>query len=130
MFNRTRAYETAFDGPAFKGFKEWVSYVEVNGTAGRWIGPPGRDRSEDDVVLYFIHGGGFVFEYVSSCSHGDFSFLIRFHSVPTADNLFSSSGAGGQPWLIETAKELNLKCNIKFSAFSLDYRLAPEHVYP
>lgn len=40
------------------------------------------------------------------------------------------SGAGSQPWLMRTVKEMNLKRNIKFSVFSLDYRLAPENIYP
>lgn len=102
IFNGTAAYKTAYAGPDFKGFEKWVSYVKVNGTAGRWIAPPSGDRAKDDLVMFFVHGGGMIMD----------------------------SGAGSQPWLMRTVKEMNLKRNIKFSVFSLDYRLAPENIYP
>lgn len=58
IFNGTAAYKTAYAGPDFKGFEKWVSYVKVNGTAGRWIAPPSGDRAKDDLVMFFVHGGG------------------------------------------------------------------------
>lgn len=60
VFNRDRSYKLVHSGPYFKGARDWVTHVEVNGTAGRWIALPGTRRAEDQVVLYFIHGGGFV----------------------------------------------------------------------
>lgn len=56
LFNRTYAYKQVHSSRPFAGFRDWVSYVDVKGTTGRWIAPPGSKRSEDDVCLYFIHG--------------------------------------------------------------------------
>ncbi|KAL8287450.1 hypothetical protein RQP46_003308 [Phenoliferia psychrophenolica] len=88
--------------PAFKGKKDFLSYVEVNGTAGRWIAPPGTKRSEDEVVLYYVHGGGMVVDTGGDC----------------------------QIWAMRLAEEMNIKRNVQFSVFSLDYNLAPDHMYP
>ncbi|KAI5477188.1 NAD+ kinase [Pseudohyphozyma bogoriensis] len=100
--NRTRAYKHAHAGPEFSGFRDWLSYEEANGTAGRWIAPPGTKREDDEVVLYFIHGGGFIFD----------------------------SGGPCQTWLMKLSKEMNLRRRVQFSVFALDYRLAPEYKYP
>lgn len=59
LFNRTNAYSITYNGPLFAGYRDWVSPVDVKGVAGRWIAPPGTRRSEDEVVLYFIHGERF-----------------------------------------------------------------------
>lgn len=56
LFNRDKSYNTALAAPQFRGYRDWVTYVDVNGTTGRWIAPPHTDRSKDEVVLYFIHG--------------------------------------------------------------------------
>jgi hypothetical protein len=56
LFNRTRAYDQVHASRPFKGYRDWVSYVDVKGTTGRWIAPPGTKRSEDEVCLYFVHG--------------------------------------------------------------------------
>lgn len=60
VFNRKQAYSLAHKSPVFKGYRDWVTYVNVAGTSGRWIAQPGTKRSDDEVVLYYIHGGGFV----------------------------------------------------------------------
>ncbi|KAL8287572.1 hypothetical protein RQP46_003430 [Phenoliferia psychrophenolica] len=102
LFDRTRSYKLAHMKPEFKGKKEWLSYVKVNGTAGRWTAPPGTKRYDDEVVLYYVHGGGFVMD----------------------------TGGDAQVWAIQLAKEMNIKRNVQFSVFSLDYRLAPDYKYP
>lgn len=56
LFNRTQAYDMVHAGPHFSGYRDWVSYVKVNGTAGRWLAPPNTKRSEDEVVFFYIHG--------------------------------------------------------------------------
>ncbi|TNY18561.1 Proteophosphoglycan ppg4 [Rhodotorula diobovata] len=102
VFNRDRSYKLVHSGPYFKGARDWVTHVEVNGTAGRWIALPGTRRAEDQVVLYFIHGGGFVLD----------------------------TGANAQDILLHVTKALNLKKSVQASVFCLDYRLAPEYKYP
>ncbi|KAM0750666.1 alpha/beta-hydrolase [Meredithblackwellia eburnea MCA 4105] len=102
LFNRTRSYKIQLLKPEFKGYTDWVSYVEVNGTAGRWIAPPGTRREDDEVVFYYVHGGGFVMD----------------------------TGGDAQVWLLTLAKEMNLRRRVQFSVFALDYRLAPEYKYP
>ncbi|KAK4049149.1 hypothetical protein OIV83_004332 [Microbotryomycetes sp. JL201] len=62
LFNRTVAYDITFKGPQFAGYRDWVTPVDVKGVQGRWIAPPGTKRKDDEVVLYFIHGGGFVLD--------------------------------------------------------------------
>ena len=56
LFNRDKSYSTAYSAPPFRGYRDWVTYVDVNGTTGRWIAPPHTDRSKDEVVLYYVHG--------------------------------------------------------------------------
>ncbi|GAA5850101.1 hypothetical protein JCM9279_004909 [Rhodotorula babjevae] len=102
IFNRERSYNLVHGGPYFKGARDWVTRVEVNGTAGRWIALPGTRRAEDQVVLYFIHGGGFVLD----------------------------TGSNAQDILLHAMKALNLKQSVQASVFCLDYRLAPEYKYP
>ncbi|GAA5958360.1 hypothetical protein JCM3765_004806 [Sporobolomyces pararoseus] len=104
LFDRRRSYERVWaNSPYVKKYRDWVSpVIKVNGTAGRWISKPGTDRSKDDVVIYFIHGGGFVVD----------------------------TGSNSQEILTHVAREFNLKRNIQCSVFSLDYRLAPEYKYP
>ncbi|KAM0750150.1 alpha/beta-hydrolase [Meredithblackwellia eburnea MCA 4105] len=103
IFDRFNSYKlTLLSEPAFKGKRDWVSYVKVNGTAGRWIAKPGTKREEDEVVFYYVHGGGFVLD----------------------------TGARGMPWLMEVAQEMNGRRNVQFSVFCLDYRLASEQIYP
>lgn len=68
VFNRTQAYSIAHKSPAFAGYRDWVSYVKVAGTAGRWIAEPGTKRNEDDVVLYYIHGELQEVEVGQTCS--------------------------------------------------------------
>lgn len=62
IFDRVKSYKIALHKSQkdFKGRKDWLSYVSVNGTAGRWTAPPGTRRSEDEVVMFYCHGGGFV----------------------------------------------------------------------
>ncbi|KAM0786498.1 hypothetical protein ACM66B_001956 [Microbotryomycetes sp. NB124-2] len=102
LFNRTFAYDITFKGPQFAGHRDWVSPVDVKGVQGRWIAPPGTKRKDDEVVLYFIHGGGFVLD--------------------TAGN--------AQGYFLQLAKELNKRRKVQFSVFSIDYELAPEFKYP
>ncbi|BGP33474.1 hypothetical protein JCM10296v2_005276 [Rhodotorula toruloides] len=102
VFDRVRSYKLVQSGPYFKGCRDWVTKVEVNGTAGRWIALPGTRREEDDVVLFFVHGGGFVVD----------------------------TGSNAQDILLHVTKTLNLKKHTQASVFCLDYRLAPEYKYP
>ncbi|GAA5826369.1 hypothetical protein JCM3770_000640 [Rhodotorula araucariae] len=102
IFDRVRSYKLVQQGPYFKGARDWVTRVEVNGTAGRWIAVPGTKRADDQVVLFFVHGGGFVLD----------------------------TGANAQDLLLHAMKALNLKKGIQASVFCLDYRLAPEYKYP
>ncbi|GAA5902011.1 hypothetical protein JCM5296_007554 [Sporobolomyces johnsonii] len=81
---------------------DWVELVEVNGTKGTWLAPPRTERKDDDLVLYFLHGGAFTFDTRGGC----------------------------QPFYKLLAEELNLNRNIQFSVFCLDYQLAPEKIYP
>ncbi|ORY70606.1 Alpha/Beta hydrolase protein [Leucosporidium creatinivorum] len=99
LFNRTRAYDLVHASRPFARYRDWVSYVDVKGTTGRWIAPPGTKRSEDEVCLYFVHG-----------------------DLDTAGK--------AQLFFLSLAKSLNLKRNVQFSVFCLDYELAPEFKYP
>ncbi|GAA6009695.1 hypothetical protein JCM11491_001062 [Sporobolomyces phaffii] len=103
LFDRVKSYERVWStSPYIKKDREWLSYLRVNGTAGRWIAKPGTDRTKDEVVIFFIHGGGFVVD----------------------------TGSNSQELLTFVVKEFNLKRNVQCSAFCLDYRLAPEYKYP
>ena len=57
LLDRKRSYALTHAASEFKG---WIQHVKVNGTAGRWLAPPKTDRKDDDVVIYFVHGGGFM----------------------------------------------------------------------
>ncbi|KAJ8293800.1 Esterase [Rhodotorula toruloides] len=90
--------------PVFRlGFpSKWVKDVDFAGVRASWIAPPDRpDRTEDEIVLFWLNGGGFV------------------HDV------------GGMSRLayVKLAKMVN-KRDVKFSIFHLHYRLAPEYIYP
>ncbi|GAA5999629.1 uncharacterized protein JCM10292_003656 [Rhodotorula paludigena] len=80
----------------------WVTPVEVAGVQARWIAPPdGRRREDDELVLFWIHGGGFVVDV----------------------------GGTFQPALVELAQTICNR-GVRFSIFHLHYRLAPEYIYP
>ncbi|ORY70605.1 Alpha/Beta hydrolase protein [Leucosporidium creatinivorum] len=81
---------------------DWVQHVDSKGTTGFWMAPPGTKRSEDDLVMLYIHGGGFTLD----------------------------CGGGGLPFHLELAKKLNLDQGLQYSVFHLDYQLAPEFRYP
>ncbi|KAL8286954.1 hypothetical protein RQP46_003960 [Phenoliferia psychrophenolica] len=102
LCDRFRAYKLVHMMPEFRGFEKWLSFTEFNGIAGRWTAPPGTKRPDDDVVLYYVHGGAFVMD----------------------------TGALAQVWAMQLAKELNIKRRTRFSVFALDYCLAPEFKYP
>ncbi|GAA5832345.1 hypothetical protein JCM11251_006417 [Rhodosporidiobolus azoricus] len=102
LLDRKHSYLKKHAEPRFKEYKEWLSEVEVNGTAGRWIAKPDTLRRDDDVVIYYIHGGGFIVD----------------------------SGTNSRDFFLEIAKEFNEKRGVQCSIFSLDYRLAPEYKYP
>ncbi|CEQ41213.1 SPOSA6832_02918, partial [Sporobolomyces salmonicolor] len=113
LYSRDASYRRVFSGPRFKGFEEWAGeLIEVNGTRGRWLAPPGTDRKDDKVVIYNLHGGGFTR-------------VTTFFEHPISD-----TGAGCQDFLLQVLKKLNLEFDIQASAFSLDYHLAPEYIYP
>ncbi|KAL8293592.1 hypothetical protein RQP46_000293 [Phenoliferia psychrophenolica] len=102
VFDRVRSYKLSHMKPDFFKKKDWLSYVEVNGTAGRWSAQPGTKRSDDEVVLYYVHGGGFVID----------------------------TGGDAQVLWMRLATEMNVKRKVQFSVFSLDYVLAPDNIYP
>lgn len=78
----------------------WVQ-VDVKGTRGHWIAPPNTVRAEDDIVLYFLHGGAFILDTGGSC----------------------------QIYFLALAKRL-AALGLQASIFCLDYQLAPEYKYP
>ncbi|GAA5981329.1 hypothetical protein JCM11641_005286 [Rhodosporidiobolus odoratus] len=100
--NNTNSYALTHAGPAFKGKRDWVKKVEVNGTAGWWIAEPGTDRTEDDVVVYHLHGG-----------------------ASTVD-----TGNTAHDFWMQALNDNQQKKGARFSIFTLDYRLAPEYKYP
>lgn len=61
IFNRHIAHTQIFKGPWFWGYSDWVTPVKDEGVSGRWIAPPHTRRSDDEVVIFYVHGGGFVF---------------------------------------------------------------------
>lgn len=70
LFNRDKSYNTAYATPHFRGYRDWVISVDVNGTTGRWIAPPHTDRSKDEVVLYYVHGSS---AFASAMTEADLS---------------------------------------------------------
>ncbi|GAA6013968.1 hypothetical protein JCM11491_003472 [Sporobolomyces phaffii] len=83
----------------------WFERVTTDqGVKGTWIRPPSTSRIDDDLVLYWIHGGAFNHDIVGS-------------------NL---------PFFKALALNLNNDSQVprQFSLFVLDYHLAPEKVYP
>ena len=61
-FNRRLTYRMAHGKSNFKRKKDWLQPLsKINGTAGRWIAPPGTSRQDDEVVLMYAHGGGHVY---------------------------------------------------------------------
>ncbi|BGP41260.1 hypothetical protein JCM10450v2_005302 [Rhodotorula kratochvilovae] len=81
---------------------KWVKTVEVGAVRANWIAPPdGSSRKDDDLILYWIHGGGFFHDTAGAC----------------------------QGAFVELTKMLN-KRGVKFSVFHLHYHLAPEFIYP
>ncbi|TNY17186.1 Alpha/Beta hydrolase protein [Rhodotorula diobovata] len=103
LVNSTRSYALAHATPTFlKAGKGWARKVEVNGTKGWWIGDSKNDKSKDDVVVYFIHGGAFLFD----------------------------SGANSHEFFLSVIKEIKDKHGLNASVFALDYRLPPEYSYP
>lgn len=69
LVNSTRSYALAHATPTFlKAGKGWARKVEVNGTKGWWIGDSKNDKSKDDVVVYFIHGGAFLCGSSRACA--------------------------------------------------------------
>ncbi|GAA5973979.1 hypothetical protein JCM8115_006760 [Rhodotorula mucilaginosa] len=99
LLDRKRSYALTHAASEFKG---WIQHVKVNGTAGRWLAPPKTDRKDDDVVIYFVHGGGFIFD----------------------------SGTNAQAFFLDVIKSLKKEHGVAASVFFLDYRLAPEYKYP
>ncbi|KWU40982.1 alpha/beta-hydrolase, partial [Rhodotorula sp. JG-1b] len=99
LLDRKRSYALTHAASEFKG---WVKHVKVNGTAGRWLAPPKTDRKDDDVVIYFVHGGGFIFD----------------------------SGTNAQVFFLDAINSLKKEHGVAASVFFLDYRLAPEYKYP
>ncbi|BGP17632.1 hypothetical protein JCM10213_001283 [Rhodosporidiobolus nylandii] len=84
---------------------KWVRKVEVAGTKGRWIAKPGtteEDRKDDELVMLWIHGGGFFVDTDGACL----------------------------PFFIQLTKTLNVNRATRFSIFAIDYQLAPEKIYP
>ncbi|GAA5820975.1 hypothetical protein JCM3770_006155 [Rhodotorula araucariae] len=103
LLNSTRSYALAHAKPAFlKAGRGWANKVKVNGTHGWWIGNPSSDKSEDDVVVYFIHGGAFLFDSGSNCHE----------------------------FFLSVIQKIKADYGLDASVFSLDYRLPPEYAYP
>ncbi|GAA5908724.1 hypothetical protein JCM6882_008185 [Rhodosporidiobolus microsporus] len=83
---------------------KWLQKAEIPGTKGVWWAPPGTEgkRGEDDLVLLWIHGGGFFVDTAPACGL----------------------------YFAQLTKELNEKRGVKFSILAVDYELAPEKIYP
>ncbi|GAB00048.1 uncharacterized protein L969DRAFT_20322 [Mixia osmundae IAM 14324] len=102
LFGRTNPYNMTYSSPLFWGKKQWLSEVKEPGITGRWIANQHTARKDDDLVLFFVHGGGFVLDTGGS-AQGFFGFLMQ---------------------------ELTVKRGLRFSIFQLDYELAPEYIFP
>ncbi|GAA5933093.1 hypothetical protein JCM3775_005311 [Rhodotorula graminis] len=103
LVNSTRSYALAHATPTFlKAGKGWARKVQVNGTAGWWIGDPQHDQAKADVVVYFIHGGAFLFD----------------------------SGANSHEFFLSVIQDIKDKHGLDASVFALDYELPPEYCYP
>ncbi|KAH8916279.1 alpha/beta-hydrolase [Atractiella rhizophila] len=90
-----------------KEYGPWRREVKDAQTAveGTWIARPGTaetERKGDDIVFYFIHGGGFVCD----------------------------TGGPAQTFFLELVKYMNEVKGVKFSVFQVQYVLAPEHPFP
>lgn len=102
IFGRNTPYSVFFALPSWRKHKEWLKYVSEPGITGRWMADFTRERRDDDVVMLFAHGGGFVIDTGGFCQ------------------LF---------WL-NLMKEMHLKRGIKLSVFQLDYEMAPDYQFP
>ncbi|GAA5850008.1 hypothetical protein JCM9279_004881 [Rhodotorula babjevae] len=103
LVNSTRSYALAHATPTFlKAGKGWAKKVQVCGTEGWWIGDPQHDKSKADVVVYFIHGGAFLFD----------------------------SGANSHEFFLSVIQDIKNKHGLNASVFALDYKLPPEYSYP
>ncbi|GAA5825122.1 hypothetical protein JCM11251_006106 [Rhodosporidiobolus azoricus] len=83
---------------------QWKQKATIPGTKGVWWAPPGTEgkRAEDDLVMLWIHGGGFFVDTAPACG-------LYFSSL---------------------TQELNQKRSINFSILAVDYGIAPEKIYP
>jgi acetyl esterase/lipase len=60
VFNQS-GYKKAYAGKAFAGIRDWVKRIDLDsGVSGWWIAKPDTRRADDDVVVLYAHGGGFV----------------------------------------------------------------------
>ncbi|GAA5926848.1 alpha/beta hydrolase [Sporobolomyces koalae] len=83
----------------------WIERIELeSGLRAVWVRPPDTERSRDDVVLYWIHGGAFTYDILGA--------NMRFYK--------------------QLARQVNEDPArpLQFSIFLLDYHLAPEKMYP
>ncbi|GAA5907540.1 hypothetical protein JCM8208_001410 [Rhodotorula glutinis] len=81
----------------------WVTRADAGEVKANWVAPPssGPSHKDDDLVLFWIHGGAFTHDTAATCEAA----------------------------FVALAKLVNAR-GIKFSIFHLDYSLAPEHIYP
>lgn len=107
FFGRKTAYSMMYALPSWRKHKAWRANVaEASyGVTGRWIADNPHvpaQRKDDDLVILFVHGGGFVVDTGGTCQ------LFWLHLM----------------------KECFLTRGIKLSIFQLDYELAPDFQFP
>ncbi|BGP17764.1 hypothetical protein JCM10213_001735 [Rhodosporidiobolus nylandii] len=102
VFFGENAFRLADAKAAWQGKLEWISHVAADGVKGRWIARPGVQRSKEDIVVYYVHGGGGVVD----------------------------TGPSAQEFFLQLLDRLEKKEGIKAAVFALDYHLAPEYKYP
>ncbi|GAA5895725.1 alpha/beta hydrolase [Sporobolomyces salmoneus] len=84
---------------------KWIERITTDeGVKGVWIRRPGTDRRDDDLVLYFLHGGAFNHDIVGASLPFYKSLVLDLNQHPENPR--------------------------RFSLFVLDYHLAPEKIYP
>jgi hypothetical protein len=86
--------------PVWANHQDWRQEVQEAGFTGRWLANPRRQRRDDDLILFNVHGGGFVID----------------------------TGGFAQRYWLELMKDMAFKKKRSFSIFQLDYGARYRHV--
>jgi len=102
LFGRGWPHSVGFASPYWSGKRRWIKEVREPGVTGRWLADDTTARKDDDLVMLWVHGGGFCLD----------------------------TAGLAQPFWAVLMTEMLLKRKIRFSVFQLDYELAPEFRWP